>query len=84
MKEWTKIIEVGDLIRANVINAALHTANIDTAFINHKDSALIFLGRYDIFVRPEDVERAQAILIEIDNRDYDAEVAEDEAEFENE
>ena len=80
MKDWIKVLEIDDLIRANVANAALHAANIDTAFINHKDSALVFLGRYDVYVRPEDEKRAQAILDEIDDRDYEAEMEELEDE----
>lgn len=80
MKDWIKVLEIDDLIRANVANAALHAANVDTAFINHKDSALVFLGRYDIYVRPEDESRAQAILDEIDDRDYEAEMEELEDE----
>ena len=78
MEDWIKILEVEDLIKVNVINAALHAANIDTALINKKDSALIFLGRYEINVRKEDQAKAQKIIDEIDDRDYEADMSDDE------
>ena len=73
MEGWNKIIEVEDLVKANVINAALHEVNIDTALINRKDSALVFLGRYDIFVKEADVKKATALIRDIEDLDYDPE-----------
>jgi hypothetical protein len=78
MEDWIKIIVETDLIKANVINAALHAANIDTVFLNKKDSAYIFLGEYDILVRKEDQKKAQAVINEIDDRDYEADHADED------
>lgn len=72
MENWTKIIEVEDLVQANLINAALHAENIDTALINRKDSALVFLGRYDIYVRNDEVSRANLLIADIDARDFNS------------
>lgn len=62
MENWTLLIKVKNQIRANVIIASLHQANIDTAVINKKDSAYVFLGEQEIYVRPEDVRNANTIL----------------------
>ena len=78
MGEWVKIIEVADLVKANVINAALHAQNIDTQFISRKDSAFEFMGAYDIYVQEEAQEQAQSIIDDIDDIDFEAELLEDE------
>lgn len=72
MENWNKIAVVTDLIRANVINAALHEVNIDTALINKKDSAYVFLGAYEIYVRKEDTEKALALIDDIEDIEYEA------------
>ena len=72
MEDWNKIAEVSDLIRANVINAALHAENIDTALINKKDSAYVFLGRYDIYVRKDDTAKAREIINDINDIEHEA------------
>jgi len=71
MEDWKKLTEIEDLLSANVINAALHSENIDTALINKKDSAYVFLGRYEIMVRKEDENKARKILDQIQDREED-------------
>jgi len=43
----------------------MHSENIDTLFINKKDSAFVFLGYYDIYVRNDDKTKAEAVLATI-------------------
>lgn len=69
MEDWTKLYETTELLNANVVNAALHAENIDTALINKKDSAYVFLGIYEILVRKEDVTKAEEILDQIEDRE---------------
>jgi len=65
MEDWIKLARVSALSKANVINAAMHSENIDTLFINKKDSAFVFLGYYDIYVRNDDKTKAEAVLATI-------------------
>ncbi len=74
MSEWTRIAKLTGLIEANVVLAALHAENIDTQFISKKDSAYVFLGYYEIFVLEADQDRAKTILEDIDDRELEANV----------
>lgn len=62
MEGWKKLITKSDRLEANVLEAALEEAGIETQLMDKVDSAYKTFGEVEIYVREENWEQAQEYL----------------------
>ena len=64
-KGWENIYNTSDEYLSSMAKDILLESGIESVVINHKDSAYVFWGEYEIFVRDEVKEEATKIIEQI-------------------
>jgi len=62
MEGWKKLLSKNDRLEANVLEAALEEAGIETQLVDKVDSAYNTFGEVEIFVRTENYEKAMEYI----------------------
>ena len=69
--EWVKVYSANDEVQAELVNATLHAAGIETQVIDKKDSAYVMIGEILIYVEESNLDKARKILLEDERFDDD-------------
>jgi hypothetical protein len=69
--EWVKVYAANDEVQAELVNATLHAAGIETRVLDKKDSAYVMIGEVHIYVEEGNLEKARKLLIEDERFDDD-------------
>lgn len=65
-KDWQLIYSTGQSYEAEMIRGLLESAGIESIVLNKQDSSYLF-GDIEVYVSPEQVERAEVVIKSVDN-----------------
>jgi hypothetical protein len=61
-KGWTNVFNTADEYLISIAKDLLQNNGIENVVINHKDSAYVIWGEFELFVREEDEKQATEVL----------------------
>lgn len=62
MEGWTRIYTTTDSLKIDLLDAMLRDNGITTSIINKKDQALVMIGKAELYVPEDQVEKAIKLL----------------------